>query len=138
MSGDGSWPLQKAVYAALSDDAGLKALIGDPPRLYDDVPQDTLFPYVTLGEVTTADWGTATEKGTAHRLTLHAWSRYGGRKDVKDIMAAVYDALHEADLTLEGHHLISLRFQFSDVFRDADLETYHGVMRYRALTEPLA
>ena len=115
----------------------LKTWIGDPPRLFDDVPQDTPFPYVTLGEVTTLDWSTSTELGSEHRFVIHTWSRYGGRKEIKSIMSVVYDLLHDADLPISGHVLVNLRFLFSDVFRDADGETYHGVMRFRAVTEPV-
>ena len=137
MTGDGSWPLQQAIYSALIVDGAVKSLVGDPARLFDDVPPDTVFPYVTLGEISTSDWSTSTERAFEHRVTLHAWSRYGGRKEVKDVMAAINDALHDASLSLTGHRLIDIFFQASDVFRDPDGETYHGVMRYRAITEPI-
>lgn len=136
MTGDGNWPLQQAIYNAVTQDGTVKTLIGDPARVYDDVPADTIFPYVTLGDISTIDRSTSTERGFAHSVTLHAWSRYGGRKEVKDVMAAIQDVLHDAALAPTNHTLISLFFQASDVFRDPDGETYHGVMRYRAVTEP--
>jgi hypothetical protein len=129
--------LHAAIYAALTADAALKALVGDPARVYDDVPEGTPFPYVTLGEISTLDWSTASEIAFEHRLTLHIWSRYGGRKEIRDITAAIHDVLHDADLALAGHRLVSLFFQASDVFRDPDGATVHGLARYRARTAPI-
>ena len=137
MSGDGDWELQRAVFAALSADAGLRALIGDPPRIYDDAPIDGAFPFLAIGQTRTVDWPGA-EQGVEHELSLYAWSRYGGRKEIKEIMSAVYDVLHDGDLTLTTRRLINLRFVFGDVFRKQDGETFQGLMRYRAVTEPIS
>jgi hypothetical protein len=35
-----------------------------------------------------------------------------------------------------GHSLINLRHQHSEVRRDPDGETLHGLARFRAVTEP--
>jgi hypothetical protein len=130
-----SFALQQAILAALSADAGVKALLGDPPRLYDDVPRKAAFPYATLGEGTLQPWDTASERGFEHALMFHVWSRYGGRKEAKAVLGALYAVLHDAVLSLSGHRLVTLRFEFADMFRDADGETYHAVARYRAVTE---
>ena len=134
---DASWALQAAVHDALSGNAVVKALIGDPPRIYDDPPADGAFPFLTVGEGRLAAWAGAA-RGIEHTLRLSAWSRYAGRKEIKDIMAAVFDVLHEASLSLDGHRLINLRFAFADIFRKQDGDTFEGVMRYRAVTEPIA
>jgi hypothetical protein len=130
-----SFALQQAIVTALSADAGVKALLGDPPRLYDDVPRKSAFPYATLGEGELQPWDTASERGFAHALMFHVWSRYGGRKEAKAVLDALYAVLHDASLSLAGHRLVNLRFEFADIFRDADGETYHAVARYRAVTE---
>ena len=51
-------------------------------------------------------------------------------------MSAVRDALHEAELALAGHRLINLRHEVSEASRDPDGETYHGIVRFRAVPEP--
>ncbi len=129
------WELQKAVYQALAQDAALQAEIGDPPRIYDDPPPDAAFPYLTLGEARAADWK-GVEGGLEHDIRLHVFSRYAGRREVKRIIGAVYDALHDAALTLAGHQLVNIRFVFGDAFRRQDGETYQGVARFRAVTQP--
>jgi hypothetical protein len=84
-----------------------------------------------------ADGSTATEDGDEHALTLHVWSRQGGHKEAHLICRAVLEALADAPLSLDGHHLANLRFIVADVRREADGRTYHGLIRLRALTEPL-
>ena len=129
------WELQKAVYQWLAADAALQAEIGDPARIFDDPPPDALFPYLTLGEARMSDWK-GVEGGLEHDVKLYVFSRYAGRREVKRILGAVYDALHEAALTVTGHNLINIRFVFADAFRRSDGETYQGVARFRAVTQP--
>ncbi|NWG45996.1 MAG: DUF3168 domain-containing protein [Alphaproteobacteria bacterium] len=137
MSAAAAFDLQTAVYGALASDAALLALLGDPPRLHDDTPAGTGFPLVTLGEVTSLDWSTATESGAEHRLTLNAWSRQGGRAQVQAILGALSARLHLAELSLASHRLVLLRLEFAQVLREGDGETWHGIQRYRALTEDI-
>jgi len=133
---DASWQLQRAVYQHLRADAGVKAELGDPPRIYDDPPADAVFPYLTLGETRARDWN-GVDGGFEHELKLYVFSRYAGRREIKRVTGAVYDALHEAALTLTGHALVNIRFVFADAFRRQDGETYQGVARFRAVTQPL-
>ncbi len=135
MSGSASWQLQQAVYGVLIGSAWLTTLLGGA-RIYDDVPQAAPYPHVGLGQTASSDWGTGTEDGEEHILTLHVWSQGGGRGEAQRIIAALRDVLHTASLTLTGHVLVSLRQQFSDVRRDPDGVTIHGIVRYRAVTEP--
>ena len=128
--------LQSAIFAALAADAALTTLMGSP-RIFDDVPQDAPFPYLTFGASIDRDWSTATDPGDEHLLTLHVWSRARGRREVHAILAAVRQALHDHPLTLAGHRLINLRHEFSEARADPDSDTYHGLLRLRAVTEPL-
>jgi hypothetical protein len=130
------WPLQKAIFAALSADSTLALLIGNPPRIYDDPPGEVQLPYVQIGDGSEADWGTATDTATEHQFSIHVWSRAGGRMEARAILAVIYDVLHDAALTLESNRLVNLRFALSQVWRETDAETYHGMARYRAVTEP--
>ena len=47
------------------------------------------------------------------------------------------DVLHEAALTVAGHRLVNLRHELSDAARTNDGETYHGIIRFRAVLEPV-
>jgi hypothetical protein len=129
-----NWALQKAIHAALIAAPNLIALLG-APRIYDEVPRKPTFPYVTYGASTVRDWSTGTDEGHEHTVTLHAWSRFAGRKPVHEILGAMEAALDQQPLTLDGHRLINLRHEFSDVRRETDGETWHGILRLRAVTE---
>lgn len=130
-----SWALQQGLYQAILGDAGLNALLGIP-RIYDQVPQKPEFPYLTIGQSIVRDWSTGSDAGEEHQLTLNVWSRAGGRKETHEIMGGLRAALHGRDLVLAGHRLINLLHEFSETRRDADGETYHGIVRLRAVTEP--
>ena len=130
-----SWALQQSIFATLAADATLLALLGGP-RVYDDVPQASAFPYLTFGHSLVRDWSTGSEDGSEHVVTLHVWSQGKGKKEAHEIMGAVRTALHDQALSLAGHRLVNLRHELSEARREPDGDTTHGIVRYRAVTEP--
>jgi hypothetical protein len=130
-----SWALQRGIYQTLAGSAELTTLLGGA-RIYDDAPQGAAFPFITLGQSVIRDWSTGTENGAEHNVTLHVWSRIGGKKQVQEIIEAVRAALHDQPLMLADHHLINLNHEFSEARLDPDGDTFHGIVRYRAVTEP--
>jgi hypothetical protein len=128
--------LRAAIHDALIADGALAALLGGP-KVYDEVPREVAFPYVTLGECRIADWSTGSEDGHEHQLTLHAWSRQGGHSEAHEIAGALLQALDDAPLAPNGHQLVNLRFALADIRREADGRTYHALVRFRAVTEPV-
>jgi len=129
------WALQKAVYAALAADPSVTALIG-AGKVFDDVPREAEFPYIAFGQGLERDWSMGSADGREHVLVLHVWSRHSGRRETFEVMEAVRDALHDQPLTLCGHRLVNLRHEISEARRADDGETYQGVVRFRAVTEP--
>jgi len=67
---------------------------------------------------------------------LHVWSRARGRKESKAVAAIVRAALDDAALALTGHTLIGIKHQSTEFLRQTDGQTYHAVMKFRAVTEP--
>jgi len=130
-----SWALQRGVYQALAGSLDLTTLLGGV-RVYDHAPQAAPYPFITLGQSVIRDWSTGTEDGAKHTLTLHVWSRTGGKKQVLEIIEAIKAVLHDQPLMLPDHHLINLRHEFSEARLDPDGDTFHGIVRYRAVTEP--
>ena len=127
---DHSWELQKSIFNALDGDSTLQSLVTD---VYDFVPESTAFPYVKVGEETSIDNGTKTLQGNEHTLVIHTFSRYRGSKEVKEIMSRIYALLHESSLSVSGASLVNLRFEFSDVIKENDGFTSHGLQRFRAV-----
>lgn len=128
---DGSWELQKAIYAALTGDSTLMGMV---TGVFDHVPAEQAHPYVVIGEDTAREWGAKGLDGQEHTLALHVWSRERGRKEIKEVMGEVYRILHDANLTLTGHILVNLRFEMAKSLLDEDGITYHGTTRFRAVT----
>lgn len=143
---DPAWALQKGILARLAANSALVALLPyGAASIFDDVPEDEKFPYVTIGDIQTNEWDTSSELGAEHVETINVWTSrgdrangtagYEGRKSARDILAQIYQSLHQAAFNLDGNRLVNLRFQFSAVLRE-DAEAYHGVIRFRAVTEP--
>ncbi|HVY87149.1 MAG TPA: DUF3168 domain-containing protein [Caulobacterales bacterium] len=128
--------LAAALRAAACADGAVKALLGDPARFYDDPPPDPMFPYATLGRIESQAADVSGVEAIEHAITLHVWSRYGGRAEAIDAISALRAALHDQAIAVEGRRLVYLLAAFTDVFRSGDGRTTHGVLRLRALTEP--
>lgn len=123
--------VQRAAHEALSGDAGVTALLGDPPRIWDRPPRGAVFPLVSYGRTRSEE---LPDGLLAHRITLIAYSREAGREEAAAIIAALRGVLHHAALTLEDGTLVSLRTVYSDVLK-SDGRTFQGLLRLRAVTE---
>lgn len=127
--------LHRALLDHLRADAGLIALLGDPPRIHDAPPAQPVWPMVVFGRAETRPWGGLDGEGLEHALTLTCLSRFDGAEEAKAVVAALRARLHDAALTLDGWRLVNLRVTYGDVFRAADARTILGVLRLRAVTE---
>ena len=129
--------LQTGIVRALQTDAGLVSLLGGP-KIFDHAPDRVGFPYLTLGRSAVIDWSTGTEDGDEHVLTLHVWSRGGSKAEAYEIMDKVSTRLQGETLNLESHRLVNLQLQFAEARREPGEPVYHGILRFRAVPEPLA
>jgi hypothetical protein len=129
-----SLALQEAAIAALAADAPLRALIGDPARVFDYAPRGTAYPYLTVQIAAETDWSVSGSEGLEHRLTIQCWSRYAGRSETARVLARVRAVLHDASLTVAGARLVNLRCENVELGR-AGGGAFQGVARFRAVTE---
>lgn len=126
----GQFQLQQAIFSALN----VSAVTSDLScGVFDDVPQNASYPYIALGEETAVDFSVKDIQGGDFTVNIHVWSQYKGSKETKQIMDKIHDLLHNINLSVTGFNLINLRFEFSDIMRDPDGITRHGVMRFRAI-----
>ena len=126
----GQFPLQQAIFTALN----VSAVTSDLScGVYDDVPQNATYPYIALGEETVIDFSTKDIHGNEITINIHVWSQYKGSKETKQIMDKIHDLLHNTSISVSGFNLVNIRFEFSDILRDPDGITRHGVMRFRAI-----
>jgi len=125
--------VQSAIYSLLSASSEL-------PEVYDNVPQKdgritATWPFIVIGDDTTIAWDTDDSVGAEATITVHSWTRYGGRAAAKAMQGAIYDLLHRAELTLDGYSSVSVDFEYSEVLEESDQVTFHGVQRFRILLE---
>ena len=132
------YAIQDCIADTLKSDSPLMAMV---QGVYDSVPQandagsGSSFPYVTIGEDTHVEWDTDTELGADVTITIHTWSRYRGRKEVKNIQGRIYEILHRANLSVSGYHLVGIDWLQSESFMDTDGLTRHGVQTFRITIE---
>jgi Protein of unknown function (DUF3168) len=128
--------LQKAIVLRLSGDVTLTGQLGGN-KIYDHPAASAKLPYVSLGQTMAYDWSTASESGHEHFVTIHVWSRAGGRLEAHEIMEKIRLRLDGLGAELLNHRLVLMRLEFEEVRFDVGEDGYHGMMRYRALTEVL-
>ena len=126
-----SWELQKAIFNQLS--GSIVGLDSANILVFDDVPENTSYPYVVIGEETAINNGSKDLDGLEYTLTVHVWSNYRGRREIKEIMQSVYENLHDTAISVTGASLVNVRQEFNTTLAENDGITRHGVMRFRAV-----
>lgn len=134
------WAFQKAVYDFLSNRSSLETLLGGPDKIVDAPPNEIALPYIMIGDHHTDEADvTPTDSdngyGLIHRLTLHVWSSYEGKKEVAAILANMRSGLRDNLLPMDEGRLVRMRCGMSDHFADPDGQGYHGVQIWNAHTE---
>ena len=127
----GQFELQSGIYTVLNSDSTLTNTLG--ASIFDEVPEESTYPFVSLGEETSVDFNTKDLDGGSITVNIDVWSQYKGAKETKQIMDRIHTLLHNGSVSVSGFNLIRLQFEFSDVMRDPDGVTRHGVMRFRAI-----
>lgn len=132
--------IQKGVRDALVADATLATLIGSPPRVYDDVPKNPTYPYVTIWDDEQVNIATACHDLTETFLHVRAWSRAKGVVELKQIAAAVRGVLDtdiDSPISLTGFSIRSHRFRSRRIVKDRDGLTKQAIVTFEFITEPV-
>lgn len=129
--------VQAALLAYLRGQASLTARLGAPVRVYDELPEQVVYPYVTFGRTSAQAIGGIGPEVTEQTLNLLCVSRFGGTEEAKAIAGLLRGLLDGAELSLAGQHFVSLRVVFVDVFRAPDQRTIYALVRVRAVSESL-
>lgn len=131
-----SLALQTAVLARLVADPDLAASALDG-RIWDAAPRDPGFPHLVVDEAVSRDRSGLDAPLAEHRLTLRVFSRKGGRREALTLAGRIEAALEAADLALDGHRLVLIRRDATEVRLLKDRLTAEAALRFVALTEPL-
>ncbi len=137
MSINAQWALQTALLAMLNASPEVTAAFGSPLRLYDDIPEQPVFPFATFDRANARSVEADLSGALEHQITLKIWSKYGGRREALSGLNALRTAIDAALLSLTDHHLVDVRVTFADVFRIRSSRVFEAILNLRAVTEPL-
>lgn len=134
MAGDSATEVRKALVALLVADAPVAAITGD--RVYDRSEEGDTFPLITFGDEFADPYDALALDGAEVNVTIHGWTDEDGHTVVaRSLKAAMVNALHRADLTVQGHDLVFCRVTGSRVMRGEDQRRYgHAVVTVRVIT----
>lgn len=129
--------VQKAIRSLLRSDAALTALTGAAQRVFDGVPDDQPYPYITFGDHSGEPWDVFGRDGQESRVTMFVWSQARGYEEGLTIANRVNELLHNANLNLAsgGMSTVLLRLEMMDTMREPDGRTRRAVLRYRLITQ---
>lgn len=115
--------LQKGVYSILSQ--------YQTTPVYDDVPEDAVAPYITLGAFTCKQVGNKTADIYEISQQIHIWSSYDGKKEVNEIANDVTTVLTSwpMDMSADGFNAMSQDVDFFEAFPEEE-EGYHGIITF--------
>jgi hypothetical protein len=132
---DPSLEVQKAIVGALRNAA--------PPvaggRIYDQVPDAPVFPYVTVGDCQVLPDKADCIDGSQIFPQVDVWTRSTGYPETKTIASQVLAALDDQtdELVVDGYLLVVFEFHEVRYVRDPDGITRHGIMTFHGLLQPL-
>lgn len=128
--------LQKTIYTTLSSDAALQTLLGTTPaapKVYDSVPDQKSYPYVTMQIKPMSDRGNHDWEGVGLNYQINVWYQAPGQGDLKvqQIQARIDELLHKQDICVEGWNIIVHRRSTVDILDEPDGRTKHGVQIFK-------
>jgi len=129
-----NWALQRSLFETLLGAPELTSLLGGP-HIYDTPQKTGSLPCITLGQTVNLDWSTGAEDGS--ELTLHVWTSADSATEVHEIILTLRALLDDRPLAFQDHDPVNMQHEFTQVRIDPDGETLHGIVRYRAETEPM-
>ncbi len=125
--------VQGLIVTTLKADPAVASAVID--RVFDTVPKDADFPYISLGPVDSTTVDAECITGFEIYIQIDIWSQAVGMPECKRIMDLVRRALHDADLSLTDNALVSIEHSQSRAMRDPDGITNHGVCEFVAVVE---
>ncbi|KAB6716269.1 DUF3168 domain-containing protein [Roseobacter sp. TSBP12] len=131
MADDSALALQSALVGWLKADTGVSALVSG--RIYDEPPQDVVFPYVRIGNIDlSADRiGCFTDDDIKFSIECHS-RPVNGRVEATRISAAVRTSLDDAALILPGFSVDWCDYLTQAVIRAADGKSYIATVAFEA------
>jgi hypothetical protein len=119
--------LQTGVYRLLTDN--VITVREHVVKTHDDVPEDAVRPYITLGAFTCKPESNKTVDIFNISQQLHIWSDYNGKAEINEIANDVTNVLTSIplDLSIDNFEVIDQDVDFFEAFSEEE-GGYHGVI----------
>lgn len=121
-------PLQTAIVSTLRASSALTSQVSG---IFDEVPEDAVHPYVSIGSITETADDAHDRQGLDVVVTIDVWSTYPGNAEAADVFAAVDAALDRQPLTVSGWTDVSIRHESHQFLKDPDPDIRHVQAQYR-------
>jgi hypothetical protein len=123
--------IQSAVYAKLNADPLLAG------KVFDYVPDGTVYPYVRIGEASDAEDNALASRGWSTLATVHVWSQAHGFSEGLALAKRVTELLDLQPLTVAGFHHVATRYVSALTLVDPEApgDIRHIVINFTVLTE---
>lgn len=119
--------LSKGVYSLLT------SRVSTP--VYDAVPDSTTYPYIVIGDFSSALDETKTLVMHDVTTTIHVYSLGRGMKELVTVLESVLETLsnYEPDLSSDNFSILLGRYSLVETLREYDGEVIirHGIIRFR-------
>lgn len=125
-----SFEVRKAIYARLD------AQLATP--IYSYVPQNSAYPYVRIGDVSSVTQDTKTTELQQYSVTIHSFDKsVASSSPVEVIVANIYAALHNYALTISGYNVVLCRQENLNIFQQGEPNDryWHAVQEFNVMVE---
>jgi len=130
---DPSLELQAAIVGKLKNDPGVQAVVGQ--RVYDEVPNNPTFPYISIGDNQVLPDKANCIDGTEIFWQLDGWARDPTFPMTKQISKAVVAALDDQAITVTGYAVVVCEISTVNYLHDPDGITRHVAINFRFLIQ---
>ncbi len=116
------WNIQKAIYGVLSNDVTLDGMV---TGVFDFVPDNTVFPYVTVQLENVEEWSAHEQNGFEVNFVVGVFCKQAGSQICWQIFDVLYGLLHDADWMVEGGYEVhNTRFEQAILRKKESSELY--------------
>ncbi len=123
--------IQKQVYSRLIANTSLQTYV--VARVYDNLPQEEVFPYVVIGNDEIKDRSSHTTNGVTATIEIRCWTQeQRSFKQAKEILHIIFEELHDKVLNISGSATVTMRRDMQTCFLEDDNETIQGIIRLEA------
>lgn len=95
-------------------------------KTYDYVEKNPTYPCIRVGDDPAGPYDTKTHEGLEISLTIHAWSKNKGKKEIKMLLDDIRGKMKVFSMT----NLQAVYFEHMEVFDESE-DVKHGVLEYK-------